>query len=272
MNERFSHLTCAAKTDSGTVRTNNEDAFFVSPSGGVFGVSDGMGGGDAGEVASAWVAEELLAAADVTDSPGLLKTAIAQAVARANTRIVAHSREKGYRLMGATVAVAAVDPWKAGRLLIGHAGDSRVYRWRHGCLERLTEDHTVGATLADKIGDRSLSDPSRSSLSHVLTRAVGVADSVGLDWKSTDLRKGDRVLVCTDGVPTALDDVTICKVLSVAANPQDAASALIAAARDARAVDNITAVVAFADGEFPSDVVPPDEDLRESLYMESRCI
>lgn len=272
MNERFSWLTCAARTDPGAVRPNNEDAFFVVPDLGVFGVSDGMGGGEAGEVASAWVADEVVAVADVTDSPGLRKTAIAQAISRANARILACARERGYKMMGATVAIAAADPWKAGRFLVGHVGDSRVYRWRDGCLERQTVDHTVGATLADTTGDRALADPGISRLSHILTRAIGVADTVGLDWKDLEVRRNDRILVCTDGIPTALDDALIGKWLSEASSPDAAAAALVAAAKTAKAVDNVTAVVVFADGALPPDVVSSDEDVRESLYMESRCI
>ena len=269
---RFSHVTSASSTDKGLVRGNNEDAVFALPQDGVFGVSDGMGGGDAGELASAWIAEEveksLLETAD--ESPGLRLAAVHDVLDHANSRIRAYAKEHGYRMMGATFALLMFNPWDSATAHVVHVGDSRIYRLRAGVLERLTADHTVGADIERISCSDAVQGVVDSRLSHILTRAVGASDVVEPEMSRVSVETNDVFLVCTDGVSTMLDDVNMQEQVLHAASPEDVVRRLSDAVRAAGALDNYSVVVCAVGGPLPAPERHAYDEQRESAYLEER--
>ena len=269
---RFSYISSVSFTDKGLVRADNEDAVFMLPADGVFGVSDGMGGGEAGELASSYVAEGITAALAETfdESPGLRLTAIREALLKAHGRIRAYARENRYAMMGATAALVAFDPWDATVAHAVHVGDSRVYRLRRGALERLTEDHTVGADIARATGAGVIADHKTSKLSHVLTRAVGTSDTLAPELTRLSVEEGDVFLVCTDGISTMLDDERLQALLLSAETPDRAIGQISDAVCAAGAIDNYSFVVCRIVGALPPPEKHDEEELRESAYLEER--
>lgn len=270
---RFAHISCATFSDKGLVREQNEDAVFAMPEDGVFGVSDGMGGGEAGELASAWVADEIKAALSgtVDESPGIRLSATYEALSRANGRIHAYACEKAYKMMGATVALLLFNPWDASVAHVIHAGDSRVYRLRDGVLERLTEDHTIGVDIAKMTGDGTMADHRSSRFSHVLTRAIGTSETVSPESLRVTVEKGDVFLVCTDGVSTMLDDERLREILVSSDSPEAIVEHVSNAVREAGAVDNYSMSACVISWMLPSPEIHAEDELQESAYLEERC-
>ena len=175
----------ATVTDRGFVRRANEDAFLDRPEDGFFCVSDGMGGGDGGALASRWICD---AFADVMDAERgsayeIKQFALVREIQRVNDRIRAFAKENGYRMMGATLALMLVDHANPTRALVCHAGDSRIYRVRAGALKQLTRDHTVGNELGRALSENAAARAAdlqsrRNPLTHILTRAVGTGFKV----------------------------------------------------------------------------------------------
>jgi len=270
---RFSHVSCATFSDKGLVREQNEDAVFALHEDGVFGVSDGMGGGEAGELASAWVVDEIEAALSGTEdeSPGIRLSAAYEAINRANGRIRAYACEKTYKMMGATVALLLLNPWDASVAYVVHAGDSRVYRLRDGVLERLTVDHTIGVDIAKMTGDGMVADHRASHLSHVLTRAIGTSEAVCPESLRVAVEKGDLFLVCTDGVSTMLNDERLREILVSSDSPGAIIEQVSNAVREAGAVDNYSMAVCYLSGALPAPEIQTEDEMRESSYLEERC-
>lgn len=270
---RFAHVACATFSDRGLVREQNEDAVFVLPEVGVFGVSDGMGGGEAGELASAWVVDEIQTALSGTsnESPGVRLSAAYEAINRANGRIRAYASEKAYKMMGATVALLLLNPWDASAAYVVHAGDSRVYRLRDGVLERLTEDHTIGVDIAKMTGDGMMADHRASHLSHVLTRAVGTSEAVSPESLRVAVEKNDVFLVCTDGVSTMLDDGLLREIIVSAGSPESIVERISDSVRDAGAIDNYSMAACCISGALPPSEIHAEDELQESDYLEERC-
>ena len=248
---RFAHVSYATFSDKGLVRGNNEDVVFALPEDGVFGVSDGMGGGEAGELASTLIA-------------------VREAIGRANARIRTYAQENGYAMMGATVAMLLLNPWNPASALAIHAGDSRVYRLRGDVLEQLTPDHTVGADIAKALGEGAVGDHRSSRLSHILTRAVGVSDVVAPEKTFVDTAPGDMFLVCTDGVSTMLADAELKRMMQAAETPRDAVDRISAAVRDNGAVDNYSLAVCRMADVFPPAEAHDAGEEEESVYLEER--
>lgn len=269
---RFAHVAHATFTDRGLVRSQNEDAVFALPDDGVFGVSDGMGGGEAGELASAWVKETLSAALSGTsdESPGVRLTAAHEAISRVNGRIRSYACEKAYKMMGATIAFLMLNPWDASVAHVIHAGDSRIYRLRAGVLERLTEDHTVGVDIAKMTGDGMMADHRSSRFSHVLTRAIGTSETIVPELQRIAIEQGDVFFVCTDGVSTMLSDERLCEILGAADVPEAAVTGMSDAVRKAGAVDNYSMAVCFISGPLPLPETHVEDEVRESAYQEER--
>ena len=218
-------LTVDALTisETGSVRKDNQDSFFVDRAKTIFCVADGMGGGSEGATASRFVCEEIAKVAERAGLAARMK-AVDAAIVSANARILAYAREKGFKQMGSTVAVLLLDPSDSRRAAICHVGDSRVYRIRRRTAEPLTCDHTVGGQLGEltkgitAAGFKSRTNP----LAHVLTRAIGAADKVEGEWKKIDVTDGDRFLICSDGVHDVVSDARIGSILS---RPDDLVSA-----------------------------------------------
>jgi len=222
----------AAATDVGLVRANNEDAFLTAPP--LFAVADGMGGHRAGEVASAGAIRTLQKeAGHDTDS-------LVAAVQSAN-RVVHAEAAANPDLTGMGTTITAMMTTQDSAQIV-HVGDSRAYLLREGRLRRLTQDHTVVDRLARE-GKIPADEVDRHPQRSVLERALGVGPEVDVDVQLLDVRPGDRLLLCTDGLTSMLDDDEIREILLTESDPQTAAQALIDAALAAGGKDNVTAVI-----------------------------
>ena len=210
-------VRCLTVSETGAVRKDNQDAFFVDKARTVFCVADGMGGGSEGATASRFACEEVANAVGSADDLAGRMKAVDAAIGAANARILAHARERGFKQMGSTVAALLVDPDNVRRATICHVGDSRVYRVRRGSAELLTKDHTIGGQLsAFATGEQAAELRSRQNpLAHVLTRAIGVEEKVAGDWRKVDVAAGDRYLVCSDGVHDVVADSLVGEILTV---------------------------------------------------------
>ncbi len=241
-----------ATTNTGLVRKENQDSFVCDARNAFLCVADGMGGGADGALASRWVCDAMDAAVkEAGPTVEAREAALVAALHAVNGRIRGYAREHGYKSMGSTVVGLAADPSDARMARVFHAGDSRAYRFRFGRLDLLTSDHTVGNELGSALAvgeaERGRAMQARSNpLTHILTRAVGTEAMVRPEWKTIDVQRGDRLLLCSDGVHDMLDDAAIAAVLSASSTPQAAAARIEAEVRRAGACDNYTIVCAYA--------------------------
>ena len=252
-------IEIGAKTDVGRVREGNEDSFRVVPEIRLMIVSDGMGGAACGEVANALAVETIARlcaepAADTAATDGTSATPaksgraglsertnrLLDAVQSANRLIYeAAQNDPAKRGMGATVVAA----WLEGlRLSVVHVGDSRAYLFRGGALTRLTFDHTLVAEQV-RAGILTRQQADTSALQSVLIRALGPDAVVELDAEEHQLRAGDAVLLCSDGLTRMVRDPEIGGVLAGASSAQAAAMGLVKLANKHGGGDNVTAVV-----------------------------
>lgn len=249
---RFPFAT-ATVTDRGFVRRANEDSFLDRPEDGFFCVSDGMGGGDGGALASRWICDAFAGVMDAEKGSAyeIKQFALVKEIQRVNDRIRAYARANGYRMMGATIAMMLVDPFSPSRALLCHAGDSRIYRLRDDRLTLLTRDHTVGNELGRALSENAAARAAdlqsrRNPLTHILTRAIGTELRARPDLSEIDIRRGDRFLLCSDGVHDMLEDNEIAAALKGVSDPSVAVTRLATAVRHAGAADNFTMVCVFA--------------------------
>lgn len=224
----------AALTDTGRVRAHNEDSVLAEPP--LFVVADGLGGHEAGEIASQIAVETLRDHAPRrADAP-----ALARAVKAANKEVLRAAKEGvGRAGMGTTLTAAIVE---GDRIAIAHVGDSRAYLLTGGQLRQITGDHSMVADMMRR-GQITEADarihPNRS----VITRALGTDAEMFADPFEIEAHTGDRLLLCSDGLTGMLDDARIAETLRAHRNPADAAAELIAAANGAGGHDNISVVI-----------------------------
>ena len=224
-------IQVGACTDVGRVREGNEDAYMIRDP--LFAVADGMGGHQGGEVASNLALERLERATD-GDSD------LADVVREANRAVFEQAaQDPGLAGMGTTLTAVRVQD---ERLHLAHVGDSRMYLLRDGRLERITRDHTVVEQMVDQ-GRMTAEDAKIHPQRSILTRALGVDEDIQVDEADVDVRPGDRVLLCSDGLTGMVDEDRILSILTATPAPQAACAALIEAANQAGGQDNITAVV-----------------------------
>jgi serine/threonine protein phosphatase PrpC len=232
------------RSDPGRVRQNNEDAALVRDDLGVFAVADGMGGHAAGEVAS-HLAIETLAACVLEADSGFGTAELGQAFERANRAILERSvTEPATRGMGTTLSVLANNEEHQG-VLLAHIGDSRLYRWRGGRLDRLTRDHTWVQEHIDA-GVLTPEQARNHPFSSVLTRVLGTTDTAAPDIERIPVEAGDLFLLCSDGLTGMIEETTIAAILATGLTIEQAAQALIDAANAAGGADNITVVLVRA--------------------------
>ncbi len=206
---------CAAhsvsKSETGLVRTDNQDHLFVDDERLVYCVADGVGGGAEGARASEIVCANLkmvtYAAADTFKAR---TSAVQKAIEDANAALFAYAREKGVPLVASTVAALVLDPANPRHAAICNVGDSRIYRFRRGMPELLTHDHRLGGG------------------SHALTRTIGAAETVRVEWTELESTDASRFLLCTDGVHDVVSAGRLAVFVS-AAPTLDAAAERIAA-------------------------------------------
>ena len=214
-------LRSSAVTHPGKVRSNNEDAFCAQD--GVYVVADGMGGHQAGEVASALAVETLVAGRASLVDAGDLTTLVGEA----NAAILARAeQEPDHRGMGTTltgvVVVGEIDR-PLDRVAVINVGDSRTYRWRNGVLERITTDHSYVQDLVAS-GMLSEAEARHHPRRNIVTRALGVEAVVVPDVIELDLLPGDRFIVCSDGLVDEVPDHDIAD--TIASTPADRLAAL----------------------------------------------
>jgi len=246
-------LAAAGRTDVGRRRDHNEDSLLVDLDHGLCVVADGMGGHQAGEVASRLaveVLEELFARTNADPEatwplprqPGESTTshALRLALRAANQRIFNAAGESGRQGMGTTCVAACVE--SDGRGAVAWVGDSRAYRWRDGFLLPLTEDHSLVNELI-AAGRLSPDSASRYPYRNVITRALGTAGDVEVDVEPFQLQSGDLLLLCSDGLNGMLEDEAIGALLADAAPLPELCDRLVDAANAAGGNDNITVVL-----------------------------
>lgn len=241
-------------TDPGKRRSNNEDAYLVNDALQLYAVADGIGGNEGGEVASRIAMETfveampaLLGEGDRTPPSGSapqadpLFSALRQAVFLSNSNILQErSDNPSLSNMGTTLTALLLRKKQA---LVANIGDSRAYLLRAKNLRQLTTDHSLVAEYVAS-GLMSSEESKTSEYRHVITRALGIAETAEADYTEHPLQQDDRLLLCTDGLTEMVEDAEISKILGSSA-PEEAVRKLIAAANKAGGVDNITAVVVW---------------------------
>jgi len=231
-------LRSGSATDTGLVRSVNQDLAVETAN--LFAVADGMGGHAGGEVASR-LAVDALAVAFGRQPTG---AGLSEAVTEANAVVWQRSNEDPeLRGMGTTLtAVALVNEDGHDVLALVNVGDSRSYRFHDGALTQITTDHSLAEEMV-RTGELSSAEAAVHPHRHILTRALGVSSEVAVDlWRIQPVR-GDRFLLCSDGLTNELTEEQIGEVLSSVGDPDDAAGLLVQAARTHGGSDNITAVV-----------------------------
>lgn len=239
-------------TDTGRARNNNEDSVAVDEESRLIVLADGMGGYNAGEVASgmatSFIKSELgrwLSEASDNASDTDVRRAMDICVDNANRAIFnAANSNPQYAGMGTTLVVGV---FREGRLLMGHVGDSRGYRLRGGRLAQITHDHSLLQEQIDS-GLITAEQAAFSANKNLVTRAVGVEDTVLLETHLHDVMPGDLYLLCSDGLSDMLDDESIAQLLQGSDSLAEVGAALVDAANDAGGKDNISVVLARVRG------------------------
>ncbi len=268
-------VTAFGLTDMGKVRTNNEDAFLIDVLAGagsapaptelvtfeagehavLLAVSDGMGGADAGEVASALVVESLRRAMSEAEEGKLDRNAATkQAVERANREVWSAARAPGRRGMGATVTAVCL---QGDHAHIAEVGDSRAYLLRNARIRQVTRDQSFVQYLVDA-GALKPEEAATYPMKNVVLQAMGQGPDVQVALGRLQLRRGDKLLLCSDGLSGKLKGEEMLARVQQAPSLEDACRALVALANERGGEDNITVIVARVDGEGLR--VPQDQE------------
>jgi len=229
---------CVSKTDVGLRRKVNEDSLLVRTERGYWAVADGMGGHDAGDVASSKVTQALLELPIVYGLDDLVASAV-EALKKVNRDLIALAgSSEGQRTIGSTVVGIAI---ANGQFRCFWAGDSRAYRIRDGAIERLSRDHSLVQSLVDAgmlAPDEAESHPN----ANVITRAVGVAEELTIDIVDGDARVGDLFLLASDGLTRPMSDSEIAAAL-VSNPPAIAAGKMVDTVLSRGAPDNVSMII-----------------------------
>ena len=233
------NLESISQTHVGLRRKVNEDSMMVRTDRGLWAVADGMGGHDAGDVASARVTEALQGLPIVYGLDALVESAIA-ALVRVNRELIALAASgESQRTIGSTVVGLAI----AGeQFRCFWAGDSRAYRVRDGQIMQLSRDHSLVQDLVDA-GMLKPEEADNHPNGNVITRAIGVAEELKVDVSSGDVRSGDQFLLASDGLTKLVSDAELAAELS-SRRPAEAAESLIETVLSRGAPDNISIIIA----------------------------
>jgi protein phosphatase len=257
------NVSYGASTDVGRVREANEDSYLVAEP--LFVVADGMGGHIAGDVASSTAVKV------IQDGSGQLSSedpaTLTKIITDANTAIWGKAQsDPALRGMGTTCTLVLIDD---DRVHIAHVGDSRAYRLRDGQLEQLTEDHTLVGRMVQE-GRLSEEEAQHHPQRSIITRALGVDEEVQVDLDTVELSDGDRLLICSDGLSSMVEDDQIKDVLARESDPQKTADGLVQLANEAGGDDNVTVVVIdFVDGSGSGRRVVPAAEPTEKEVDEA---
>lgn len=259
----MSGLQMTGYTDPGRIRKENEDRIATRPELGLAVLADGMGGHQAGEVASGMAIDvigrhftEMLGADPTKDKPrsggqSPATKLVHDAIQIANTAIYELAQQRPeYAGMGSTIVVVI---FYGDKLCVGHAGDSRLYRYRNSKLEQLTEDHSVVQELVN----RGLATPEEARITigkNFVTRALGVDPAVVADIKEQKVKQADLYLLCSDGLNDVVSDQEIAALLADCDAPlESTVQRMIAAANERGGPDNISVILVRTGSRFTRD-------------------
>jgi protein phosphatase len=255
-------LKWGAFSDVGMVRQQNEDSFLAEET--LFVVADGMGGHNAGEVASALAVTTLKAGARLgIDDAEVFRELVQQANSAIYTASLDDSTQSG---MGTTVTALSIVEGEEPLVLVANVGDSRAYLWRSGALSRLSVDHSYVQELVNEgiiTPEAARVHPRRN----IVTRALGIDRSVMVDVFTHFVRTGDRIVLCSDGLVDEVTDTEIAKVLGQHSDPQETAEALVMVANTNGGRDNTTVVVVDVLDDISEPLVSSVPDNTAPIYM-----
>jgi PPM family protein phosphatase len=248
-------LKWGATTDVGMVRQQNEDAFHAEEN--LYIVADGMGGHNAGEVASALAVSTVRSGARMgIHTPDQFRELVQQANTAIYTASLDDSTQSG---MGTTLTAAAIIPGEEPRILVANVGDSRTYLFRSGALTRLSVDHSYVQELVNEgiiTPEEARVHPRRN----IVTRAMGIDRFVQVDVFSHLVRTGDRLVLCSDGLVDEVADTDIALILTEHSDPQDTAEALVLVANANGGRDNTTVIVLDILDDISAPIVLDEPD------------
>ncbi len=244
----------AAKTDVGMKRTHNEDYFSLVEEEQLFIVADGMGGHASGEVASsmaATVINDFYARTSADEDStwpykmdrtlSYVENRLVCGVKLANLRIYeTAARDMRYKGMGTTIVSSLVDK---DTIYVGHVGDSRVYRMRDGNIEQLTRDHSLLEDYKEAKPDMTEEEERNFPHKNVITRALGMRETVQVDIRAHKILPGDHYLLCSDGLSGMISDPQILQIVDEAATLKECVASLVDAANRNGGTDNITSLI-----------------------------
>ena len=253
-------LKWGATTDVGMVRQQNEDAYLAEEN--LYIVADGMGGHNAGEVASALAVATVKAGA----KSGIHSTEqFRELVQQANTAIYTASLDDSTQSgMGTTLTAMAVVPGEEPRILVANVGDSRTYLFRGGVLSRLSVDHSYVQELVNE-GILTPEEARVHPRRNIVTRAMGIERTVMVDVFSHTVRTGDRIILCSDGLVDEVADADIALVLSQHSDAQETAEALVMVANANGGRDNTTVVVVDILDDISEPVELPEAETTKEI-------
>ena len=229
-----------SRTDVGYVRETNEDSLLVAPP--LYVVCDGMGGHEAGEIAS-----EIAVSTISSNAPSIASASgLGRAVEQANLQIIRAAND-GYGRpgMGTTCTAAMLE---GEDLVIAQVGDSRAYLLHDGELQQLTRDHSVVADLVEA-GEITKEEARTHQWRSYITRALGLEPNTKPDLYEIEVAESDRLMLCSDGLYSVVEDSTIQRIMREVPDPQRCADALVDAALKGGGIDNVTVVVVNIAGD-----------------------
>ena len=234
-------------SDIGRCRKNNEDSYRIRSGGdsahNLFVVADGMGGCNAGEIASSSAVDAFLRCTEEKEKntrPSEIPDLLAEGIAAANKAVFEKAGTKEeFSEMGTTMVAAAV---REDRVYVAYAGDSRAYLFHEGRLKPLTTDHSYVMELV-KMGSITKEEAAEHPKRNIITRAVGVKESVETDSVTADVCGGDLLLLCTDGLSGMLSDAAMQMLLQKELSVEEKASLLVAEANRLGGYDNISLIL-----------------------------
>lgn len=230
------------KTHKGNIRPGNEDSLYVGEYYAI--VADGMGGHNAGDVASRIIVESVEAFFADKKADDITPKDIQKCLLEANRKVWGNARRNPERKgMGSTATLAV---FRKSKVLIGQVGDSRAYVYSDGDFQQITKDHSYVQELIDN-GDITPKEAYTHPQRNVITRAVGTSIDVSVDFFAVDIKKGDVVLLCSDGLIACVSDQDIADMISK--DIDDAVDRLVKAALDCGGHDNISVVLAVVEGD-----------------------
>lgn len=223
----------------GMRRTNNEDAIYINEQKNLYLVADGMGGCNAGEVASSTAISAFVEAMENAENGETLDKMMS-AIAQCNKKVYQKSRENVEFLdMGTTLVAVTVENEK---MFIVHVGDSRVYLFRENNLQQITTDHSYVMELV-KIGSITREEAEVHPKRNIITRAIGIREDVEADTIIEDMKQGDKILLCTDGLSNMVSKGEMTKILIEQCSTEEKVKKLVVLANEKGGLDNISLIL-----------------------------